>query len=120
MDAVAQEIPEAELDAALGAGYGIFAGKVLAWAKLRFTPERARWVAAEHWHPEQECWFEESGNFVLRIPYADHRELMMDILKYGADCEVLEPPELRAQVVAQLEMAALKYREATFRDNFLK
>ena len=45
---------------------------------------------------------------------------MMDILKYGADCEVLEPPELRAQVVAQLEMAALKYREATFRDNFLK
>lgn len=117
MDAVVQEIPEAELDAALGAGYGIFAGKVLAWAKLRFTPERARWVAAEHWHPEQECWFEESGSFVLRIPYADHRELMMDILKYGADCEVLEPPELRAQVVAQLEMAALKYREATFHDN---
>ncbi len=112
MDAVAQEIPEAELDAALGAGYGIFAGKVLAWAKLRFTPERARWVAAEHWHPEQECWFEESGSFVLRIPYADHRELMMDILKYGADCEVLEPPELRTHVVAQLEMAVKKYGDA--------
>ena len=120
IDAVAQEIPEAELDAARGVGYGIFAGKVLGWAKLRFTPERARWVAAEHWHPEQECWFEESGSYVLRIPYADHRELMMDILKYGADCEVLEPPELRTHVVAQLAMAALKYREAIFHDNSRK
>jgi len=116
-DGPALDIPEAELDAALGAGYGIFAGAQVQWATLRFTPGRARWVAAEHWHPAQECWFEESGSYVLRVPYADHRELMMDILKYGADCEVLEPPELRAQVVAQLAMAAQKYREATSHDN---
>ncbi len=32
MDAVAREIPEAQLDAALGAGYGIFAGAEVQWA----------------------------------------------------------------------------------------
>jgi len=109
VDCAACDVAESELDAALGAGYGIFAGQIVAWAKLRFTPERARWVSAEHWHPAQECWFEESGSYVLRVPYADHRELIMDILKYGADCEVLEPPELRAQVVAQLAMAVKNY-----------
>lgn len=37
----AADIPEAELDAQLGAGYGIFAGKPQQWATLRFAPERA-------------------------------------------------------------------------------
>ncbi len=36
----------------LAAGYGIFSGKAKDWAKLRFTPSAARWVAAEHWHSE--------------------------------------------------------------------
>lgn len=35
----------------------------------------------------------------------------MDILKYGADCEVLGPAELRGQVAATLEMVVQKYRE---------
>src|SRR5919108_652916 len=42
-----------ELDEHLGAGYGIFAGKEVQWATLRFTPEAARWVAAQSWHPRQ-------------------------------------------------------------------
>ena len=32
---------------------------------------------------------------MLEVPFADPRELMMDILKYGADVEVLEPEALR-------------------------
>lgn len=47
LDAPAKEIPDAELDEVLAGGYGIFAGRPRAWAKLRFTPARARWIAAE-------------------------------------------------------------------------
>ena len=36
-------------------------------------------------------------------PYADHRELQMDILKYGAEVEVVAPLELRAVIAAQVE-----------------
>src|SRR5690348_7590629 len=53
LDARAKEIADAELDAHLGAGYGIFAGKRVEWATLRFTPEAGRWVSAQTWHPQQ-------------------------------------------------------------------
>ena len=109
IDAVAQEIPEAELDAALGAGYGIFAGAKVQWASLRFTPERARWVAAEHWHPEQQGSFLDDGSYQLRLPYSNDPELIMDILKYGPDCEVVGPAGLREKVVVLLKAAVGRY-----------
>jgi predicted DNA-binding transcriptional regulator YafY len=42
----AKDVSEAQLDEVLGSGYGIFAGREVQWAKLRFTPEAARWVSA--------------------------------------------------------------------------
>ena len=41
-DARATEIPASELDEHLGSGYGIFAGRDVEWAVLRFTPQAAR------------------------------------------------------------------------------
>ena len=43
LDRAAIDVADAELDAVLGSGYGIFAGRDVQWATLRFTPERARW-----------------------------------------------------------------------------
>ncbi|NMG75343.1 helix-turn-helix transcriptional regulator [Aromatoleum diolicum] len=91
----AKDVPSQTLDTVLGPGYGIFGGTTLQWAKLRFSPERARWVATEHWHPKQKSAFDADGSYVLEVPYADHRELMMDILKHGTHCEVLGPEGLR-------------------------
>jgi len=48
-----KDVPESELDAVLASGYGIFSGKKVQWATLRFTPERARYVTLEEWHPKQ-------------------------------------------------------------------
>lgn len=101
-DTPACDIPDSELAAALGAGYGIFAGCEVQWATLRFTAQRARWVAAEHWHPEQQGRFLDDSSYQLRLPYSNDPELIMDILKYGPDCEVLEPVGLREKVVGLL------------------
>ncbi len=109
IETAAQEVPETELDAALGAGYGIFSGATVQWATLRLTPKRARWVAAEHWHPEQLGQFLDDGSYQLRLPYSNDPELIMDILKYGPDCEVVEPEALRAKVVGLLKAALGKY-----------
>jgi len=109
LDDKAKEIPAAELDEILKAGYGIFAGKQVTWAKLRFTPERARWVANEAWHENQKSGFEKDGSYVLEVPYADDRELVMDILKFGPDVEVLAPEKLRKRVAEQLAAAARRY-----------
>jgi len=108
-EGAAFDIPENELDAALGAGYGIFAGAEVQWATLLFTPERARWVAAEHWHPEQEGVFLDDGSYQLRLPYSNDPELVMDILKYGPECEVVAPAGLREKVVNLLKAAVRRY-----------
>jgi predicted DNA-binding transcriptional regulator YafY len=98
-----------ELDVVLGEAYGIFSGRAKAWATLRFTPERARWVASESWHPRQKSKFEEDGSYVLEIPYSDDRELLGDILRHGPEVEVLAPKELRERCHALLVAACGKY-----------
>ncbi|MCG6877123.1 MAG: WYL domain-containing protein [Betaproteobacteria bacterium] len=111
LDKAAKTVPDSELDEILASGYGIFSGRATAWAKLRFTPERARWVGAEQWHPQQKGQFEKNGSYVLELPYADPRELVMDILRHGPEVEVLEPAELRRAVQGQLEAAAARYKK---------
>ena len=107
--AKAIDVPDAELDAMLGSGYGIFSGREVTWAKLRFSPVAARWVAAESWHPKQRSRYEADGSYVLEVPYSDDRELLRDILKHGPDVEVLAPEPLRARVRKALEDAAQRY-----------
>ena len=71
--------------------------------------ERARWVASERWHPQQQSRTLADGSLELKLPYSDDRELLMDILKYGSDCEVLAPPALRARVREELQRAMAAY-----------
>lgn len=108
-DTRAKEVPDAELDEYLGSGYGIFAGRAVEWATLKFTPEAARWVSAQSWHPKQRARVEKDGSFVLDLPYAQDRELVMEILKFGADVEVVGPDALRKRVAKALKDAASRY-----------
>ena len=105
----AKEVDEATLDATFAPSYGIFSGGPVQWARLHFTPGRARWVAHEQWHPQQQGQLQADGSYLLRLPYADHRELMMDILKHGAHCEVLGPAGLRRAVGEEVGAMAQKY-----------
>jgi predicted DNA-binding transcriptional regulator YafY len=102
LESHARDVPEKTLDAVLGSGYGIFSGRRVAWAKLRFTPERARWVALEQWHPKQRGKFLRDGRYQLEVPYADDRELVMDILRHVPEVEVLAPASLRDAVIGKL------------------
>ena len=107
-----RDVPEKQLDAHYASSYGIFAGEPKHTAVLRFTPERARWVADEHWHPQQQGRFMENGSYELRIPYSEPRELVMDILKHGADVEVIAPETLRQEILEHLRKATAKYTDA--------
>jgi predicted DNA-binding transcriptional regulator YafY len=106
----ADDVAEALLDEVFAMGYGIFSSKNVEWATLHFTPERARWVADERWHSKQKSKFLPDGTYELKVPYSDHRELIMDILKYGADIKVVEPESLRKIVAETLQAAAVNYQ----------
>ncbi len=109
LDSAAIAIDETLLRQHFETGYGIFSGTSLTWAQLRFSPARARWVADEIWHPQQRGRFDQYGNWLLELPYSDQRELVMDILRHGADVEVLAPASLRAQLHQTLTDAAALY-----------
>ena len=98
----AREISEAELTEHFASSYGIFAGKAVQTAILHFTAERARWVADEQWHPQQQGKFLPDGSYELHIPYANETELVMDILKHGAEVEVIAPESLRQTIMKNL------------------
>ncbi len=105
----AHEVDAEQLHRAMRSSYGIFGGAPKAWAKLRFTPERARWVSRELWHPAQRSETEADGSYVLQVPYSDERELVGDILRFGAEVEVVEPADLRGRVKRALHEAAGRY-----------
>lgn len=109
LDHAALELSETVLNEHFAASYGIFAGKANQTAILRFTAERARWVADEQWHPQQEGKFLPDGSYELHIPYSDETELVMDILKHGAAVEVIAPETLRHIIMKNLCMAQEKY-----------
>jgi predicted DNA-binding transcriptional regulator YafY len=106
---IALEFEPDKLDEVLGAGYGIFGGAPVERAVLRFTPERARWVRREQWHPAQETWEEQDGSFMLCVPYADDREIVGDILRFGPDVQVVQPETLKKKVQKALLNASGRY-----------
>lgn len=106
----AKDINEKKLDNHFGNSYGIFSGKAKHKAILKFTSDVARWVADEVWHPDQKTKVNKDGSVELTIPYSDPRELIMDILKYGNQVEVIKPKKLREAIADQILKAALIYK----------
>jgi predicted DNA-binding transcriptional regulator YafY len=48
----------------------------------------------------------------LRIPYRDERELVMDVLRHGAEVEVVSPVALRDKIKSQLNQMLKLYDDA--------
>ncbi|WP_114649920.1 helix-turn-helix transcriptional regulator [Pseudothauera hydrothermalis] len=105
----AREIADKTLDAHYASAYGIFAGRPKGRAVLRFSPERARWVRAETWHPEQSAEDLPDGGLRLTLPYADERELLMDILRHGRHVVVEAPASLKKRVAEEIAAMAEHY-----------
>lgn len=105
----ADEISEKQLHEHFAESYGIFSGKASQRAKLKFSPEKARWVSAETWHGQQIGAFDKEGNYILEFDYNQDPELVMDILKYGSGVEVLAPTSLRKRVKDELSKALNNY-----------
>ena len=105
------EIDEKELQEYFTSSFGIFAGQPEQQALLIFSKESARWVAEECRHPTQQSQWLADGTYELRLPYADQRELVMEILRYGPDVKVVQPPSLKSTVQEKLELALRQYQK---------
>ena len=106
----AQEVSDKDCHEHFAESYGIFSGKATQRARLRFTPEHARWVAGEHWHGQQVGSFDKEGYYLLEFDFNQDPELVMDILKHGSGVEVIGPATLKNKVKAELEKALNGYQ----------
>lgn len=109
-DEAAIDVADMELNASLASSYGIFAGKPRAWATVHFSAHAARWVADEHWHSQQKGQWLPDGRYELQLPYSNSKELLMDVLKYGPDAEVVAPLSLREEMKILLQLALGGYQ----------
>jgi predicted DNA-binding transcriptional regulator YafY len=106
----AKEVDLITLRMELDGGYGIFGGRPKNWAVLEFSPGRAQWVRHESWHPQQVGTLHTDGRYTLKVPYSDERELLGDILRFGAEVKVLEPPSLQQKLSSELTKALKLYK----------
>ncbi|MHB1272425.1 MAG: helix-turn-helix transcriptional regulator [Rhodanobacter sp.] len=111
LEPAASDVAESDLNDLLASSYGIFAGKPKAWATIRFSPHAARWVADEHWHSQQKGEWLPDGRYELKLPYSNSKELLMDVLKYGPDAEIVAPLSLREEMKILLQLALGGYQQ---------
>lgn len=109
LDAPAHDLPLAEVEQAMGGGYGIFHGRSVQWARLLFEPDAARWVSTEVWHSDQRGRWLDDGRYELELPFSASPELEMDILRHGEQVRVLAPASLGTRIRDRLAAALARY-----------
>ena len=96
--------------AELARGWDVISDQPLETVVIRFSPEVARRVAETRWHASQQLEPQPDGSVLWRGRVAGLHEIKVWVLGWGADAEVLEPRELRANVASELEAVAHRYR----------
>lgn len=92
--------------------YGIFAGEAVNIAIIKFTPPLALEASSKTWHPQQQSRWQDD-QYILELPYGDDRELIRDILHYGANVQILGPPELKQKLIATIDKMRSQYNKNT-------
>ena len=90
-----QVVDEQWLSEQLESSYGIFDGNPREVAHLRFTGQAARRLHKAQWHPMQKQQVNEDGSLEMWVPYSNYQELLMDILRYGAQAQIIAPESLK-------------------------
>jgi len=88
--------------------FGIFKGKACFTATIKLTGKAADTVREQHWHPDQQIEQTKTG-ILLRLPVADDRELIMKVLQFADEAEVIAPETLRKRIKKKIEEMAKRY-----------
>jgi predicted DNA-binding transcriptional regulator YafY len=99
----------AVVQAGLDRAWGVIADQEEVQVELRFDAAIAPLVTETTWHPTEQVTREADGSVLWRARVPGTLEIRRWILQWGAQVEVLAPPELRAEIGGILEAAAARY-----------
>ena len=97
-----------DFDAYTGQAFGVMS-EPAARVRIRFDKSWATHVEERSWHPTQKVKKLRGGGVELEMEVGGLRELQSWVLSFGAGAEVLEPPDLRDAVQAELAHALAIY-----------
>jgi len=88
---------------------GVYKAGLPITARIRIAPEAVAWVTESPWNPNQEVESLSEGGAVLTLRDVYETEITPRVLALGGAAEVLNPPEFRARLAAQLQTMAAAY-----------
>ena len=74
-----------------------------------YARPRCKVDADERWHAQQKGRFIADGKYELQLPFGNARELLMDVLRFGPDAEIISPVSLREEMKQLLTLALTGY-----------
>ena len=114
------QVPEDfDANAFLKSSWGVFSDEEVE-VKLRFSPIVAPRVKESTWHPSQQLCQLENGYADFTVKVAGTVEITPWILGWGAEVEVLAPPELRERIAATAQRMGALYSTATAEGTILQ
>jgi proteasome accessory factor B len=93
----------------LARAWGVIADQEEVEVELRFDAEIAGLVTETTWHPTELVMRQDDGSVLWRARVPGTLEIRRWILGWGAQVEVLAPPELRDEVATTYRKAAARY-----------
>ena len=93
----------------LGRAWGVITDQEEVEVSLRFDAAIAGLVTETVWHPSEHVTHEEDGSVLWRARVPGTVEIRRWILGWGAQVEVLAPPELREEIAETYRKAAERY-----------
>jgi proteasome accessory factor B len=99
-----------DLERHLSPSFGIFQGDGDVSVTIRFLPPVVRYVLESSWHPSQQLVKQPDGSLLADFSLSSYAEIKSWALSFGANAVVLGPPELRREMVVEVERMAGRYR----------
>ncbi len=96
----------------LGISFGIFDGHGNVTVKVRFAPAVARYVTEGRWHAGQKLTRQRNGGLLAEFRLSGTEEIKSWLLGFGRHAVVLEPDELKKEILAELDAIRSAYEGA--------
>lgn len=90
--------------------FGLIRGGSTTEVVVKFSKDISRLVEEQIWHESQKMIKNQDGSITLRIPVDDFLEIKREILRFGADAVVIEPPQLRDAIKQEIKKMKKIYR----------
>ncbi len=111
-DDIEPHLKSLDIKSDIDSAHGIFFEGKREEVVLRFNEKISDYVREQVWFPGQTLTGETNGDVTLSFSVTDFRELVREILFFGADVEVVEPVALREIIKAHIKKLSRKYGES--------